>query len=361
MSIFADKSKIPFVEMSFFNKSVLTIVTLFYLVSCNQAVGSNPIEFSETITLVGKEKTIKNVFLKYPFRIRLSDSSLYIMDIHPTDHYCHEFAYPSMTHRRSLAKRGEAPHEFLDAENIRFDKHGSLWVLDANLKKISSFDKGTKSAPQGIFPLDNELIRTLDFDLIDDSTIVVPDYTGMHRLCMLKRDGQIARKLFAIPTSKKETTNHESNIPLAQAWRSFLHYNANHGILAMVTQLGQVLEIYDMNNMRLINVVKGSEPKFRVNGGYAVPTGIMGYSDIHVGREHIFGIFWGRSFKDIKRNTDLTEGGKFIHVFDLKGVPIRKYVLDRHITGFHIDEENNKIIGLDVNSDQPIIEYAYVP
>ena len=47
-------------------------------------------------------------------------------------------------------------------------------------------------------------------------------------------------------------------------------------------------------------------------------------------------------------------------MFDLQGNPVRQYVLDRHITGFYIDEARGRIIGLDVNSDQPIVEYAYM-
>src|SRR5690606_4027178 len=102
-----------------------------------------------------------------------------------------------------------------------------------------------------------------------------------------------------------------------------------------------------------------AEPKFTVNGNYAVPRGIMGYSDVYVGENGIYALFWGQSFDDIKQNPDIKEGGRFIHVFDLSGKPIKKYVLDRYITGFCIDESNRKILALDVNAEQPLIEYSY--
>ena len=34
---------------------------------------------------------------------------------------------------------------------------------------------------------------------------------------------------------------------LAQAWRSFIDYNPDNGILAMATQLGEAIEIYNLN------------------------------------------------------------------------------------------------------------------
>lgn len=334
------------------------ILSLCILVSCTQAVDSKNIIFPETVPLVGVEKVLSSVYLKYPYRVRLDDTSLYVMDIHPADYYCHEFDYPSMEHRHSFAKQGEAPGEFLDAENIRLDTFGNFWVLDANKKKIVNFVGAT--IPQETIPLDEELIRTLDFDLLNDSTFIVPDYTGSYRLHLIDRQGKLIRSLFHIPTASADHS-YNANFPLAQAWRSFIHYHADHGILAMVTQLGQVLEIYDILNERIVNIVKpkGMEPQFVVRENYAVPTGIMGYSDVHIGKEHIYAIFWGRSFDEIKQQQTQVEGGKYIHVFDLQGNPVKQYVLDRHITGFHIDEKNGIIIGLDVNSDQPLIEYTY--
>jgi sugar lactone lactonase YvrE len=103
---------------------------------------------------------ITGVYLKYPFRVRLSDSSLYVMDIHPQDYYCYEFDYPSMKFKRSLIKRGQAPNEFLDAENIRIDNKGGLWLLDANRKKIVNFEHEKPSSPPKTFPLNEDLIRT---------------------------------------------------------------------------------------------------------------------------------------------------------------------------------------------------------
>ena len=39
---------------------------------------------------------------------------------------------------------------------------------------------------------------------------------------------------------------------LAQAWRSFIDYNPRNGILAVATQLGEVLEIYNLKDRRML-------------------------------------------------------------------------------------------------------------
>ena len=256
------------------------------LISCGSAGRADAIEFPETILLKGEEKTISGGYLKYPYRVRLNDTSLFVMDLHPGEYYCHEFSYPSMGHRRSFVKRGEAEHELLDAENIRLDNQGRFWVLDANRKKIACFNAANPFEPQHTILLDDRLIRTLDFDLFEDSTFIVPDYTGMHRLSVVNSGGKITRNLFHIPTAETgQSGKGKGNVPLAQAWRSFLSYNPTHGVVAMATQLGQVLEIYDVRKEQVVNIVRpaGMEPQFVTKANYAVPTGIMGYSDVYVG------------------------------------------------------------------------------
>ncbi|MDD4921194.1 MAG: BF3164 family lipoprotein [Bacteroidales bacterium] len=309
----------------------------------------------EATHLVSDQKTTDGVFLRYPFRIRLDDSTLYIMDLHGSDNYCHRFSYPAIKHQSSFCKRGDGPGELLDAENIRIDSKNRLWTLDANRKKMICI---SGDSVQQEIPLAENLIRTLDFDLYNDSLFIVPDYTGKYRFSIIDHHGNIIKNKDRIPIQEKN--KQISDMALAQAWRSFLNYNPKNNILAMVTQLGEVLEIYDLKGDSTIKVFSGKfgKPIFKYNGGYAIPNGIMGYSDVYVGTNYIYAIFWGHSFEDIKRGTVKVEGGNTIHVFDLKGKPVMKYELDRYITGFCVNEESHKILGLDVNKDQQLVEYV---
>lgn len=315
--------------------------------------------FDEDKELIGKALPIvDSVSLRYPFRIRQKDSSFYVLDLHGYDFYCHKLSYPSMSFIESYAYRGNGPDDFLSVENIRLNKNGDLFLLDANKETIDIYDNNNNQAYKHI-SLSEKLIRSLDFALINDSLFVVTDYTGKCRVNIVDANGNIKKQLFKIPTKKRKHSS-VSDIVLAQAWRSFLDYNPNNGVLGMVTQLGQVIEIYNLKTNKTVNILYGKfgEPEFINQGSFAVPNGIMGYSDVHVGEDKIYAVFWGSSFKDIRKNpTTKIEGGNIIQVFSIEGIPIRQYILDKHITGFSINEENNRLFGLDVNNEEQIIEY----
>jgi hypothetical protein len=327
----------------------------FLLTGCQNSLDFHP-GFEQTTLFSSKQHIVDDVFFRYPFRIRLNDSLLYVMDLHTTDYYCHQFEYPSMKHRRSFARKGNGAGEFLDAENIRINSNGDCWLLDANNAKMTCFSANAVNSLENELKLDRQLIRTLDFDLYQDSLFIVPDYTGEHRFNIISPNGTIKERRGTIPVRKRGSDI--PNVAYAQAWRGFLDHNQENGIMAIATQLGEVIEIYNLPENRLVNVIYGKqgEPEFHYRSGYAIPEGIMGYSDIYVGKENIYALFWGHTFKDITRGTVAIEGGNQIHVFDLEGNPVKQYILDRHITGFCMNEEEDIILGLDVNSDQPIVE-----
>ena len=331
------------------------LLVCFLLAGCQHDLDSHP-GFEQTEFIVSEQRVVDTIFFRYPFRVRLDDSLLYVMDLHATDYYCHQFEYPSMKHRQSFAKKGKGPDDFLDAENIRINSDGNCWLLDANNTKMVCFQTNATNSLEHELKLDSRLVRTLDFDLYQDSLFIVSDYTGEHRFHILDSDGTIKESRGSIPIRKQDADI--PNVVYAQAWRGFLDYNPKNGILAIATQLGEVIEIYNLPENRLVNVVYGKqgEPQFQYSGGYALPNGIMGYSDVYVGKENIYALFWGRTFKEIARDKDNIEGGNQIHVFDLEGNPIKEYILDRYITGFCIDEEKEIVLGLDVNSDQPVVE-----
>lgn len=126
--------------------------------------------------------------------------------------------------------------------------------------------------------------------------------------------------------------------------------------------MGEAIEIYNLSeNTHIVLYGPAGEPKFKASGGESFPTGIMGFSDIKVTKQHIYAVFHGVSFKDKiaarQRGEKLEDGGHYIYVFDLQGNPVRKYTLDRPIYGIDVNEETNTIIATCVNSDNPILEF----
>lgn len=340
----------------------LIVVVLCVLVSCKEADNKyiQYINFPVEKELTAQVISLDTALFRYPFRISIKDSVAIVLDLHNIDNYFHAFSYPDFKHIVSFGRRGEGPDEMLSAETIRFNSLDSIWTVDANKMQINrwSISPSTRIAQRKeIISLDKQLIRALEIACVDDSTFLIPDYTGSNRYSLVGRDGKMIRQGGSIPT---QTDYSDTSLPaMAQAWRSFIGYNPSNGVLAMATQLGEVLEIYHLNDT-ISHVKYGpkSEPQFRISGGYSIPVGIMGFSDIKMTDRYIYVVFHGRTFKELMNQKEpRVDGGKYIYVFDLTGEPVCKYTLDHYIYGINVDEQNGVITAVDVNSDQPILQY----
>lgn len=237
--------------------------------------------------------------------------------------------------------------------------------MDANKSELTELGfalSGDTLLRQEVVKLDKDILRALDFIIYEDSTFIIPDYTGDNRFCQVSSEGKLLRKFGAIPSANEEALAN-SRPALAQAWRSFIDYNPRKGVLVAATQLGEVLEIYNLkDSTHVVCTGPHGEPEFQVAEGYGIPTGIMGFGDVQVTDNAIYAVFQGKSFKDImesaKQGHKLPDGGQYIYVFSLKGEPLRKYVLDHYIHGISVNEQKEIIIATDVNKDEPIIEYS---
>lgn len=318
--------------------------------------------FPNEVAIEGQVISLDTALFRYPFRVAVRDSIVIIMDLHNIDHYFHAFSYPGWKHIVSFGKRGEAPEEMLSAETFQFNSLDSVWALDANRMQISRWSISPvnhTAERQEVINLDKKLVRSLDFYAMD-SCFLIPDYLGEHRFSRVSYQGELIDSEGKIPSEQEYEAN--SMPAVAQAWRSFINYNPNNGILAMVTQLGEAVEIYNLKEKKK-TIIYGpnGEPKFKIGNGIGFPTGIMGFSDVQVTDNYIYAVFHGRKFKDIiaahQKGETPEDGGRFIYVFNLEGKPIKKYTLDHAIYAFDINEETNTMIALEVNNDDPIIQY----
>jgi len=320
------------------------------------------VTFPKERQLEARSIALDTALFRYPFRVKVDGDKVAVMDLHGTDYFIHLFHYTDFRYIASCGRHGDSPTEMLSAENIRWASN-SLWTLDANNSILTRFGfalSGDSLLRDETVRLGKELLRCLDFVLYDDSTFIIPDYSGENRFCWVNRSGCLLRKTGFIPSSNEDALKH-ARPALAQAWRSFIGYNPHNGVLAAVTQLGEVLEIYNLkDSTHVVCMGPGGEPEFSISEGYGIPTGIMGFSDVQVTDSAIYAVFHGHSFKDIKREMQkghVQDGGRYIYVFSLQGKPLRKYILDRYVYGIYVDERRGVIVATDVNSDEPIVEF----
>lgn len=348
-------------------KTFINILLSFvFLAACSGPAPQSKVAvyagFPETRELQGEVIPLDTALFRYPFRIRVQDDRAVLMDLHGEGCFCHVFSYPDFRHLHSFGRRGEAPEEMLSVENVRWNGN-FLWTLDANKSELTRFgfdSSGDSLLRREAVSLDKDILRALDFVMADDSTFIIPDYSGDSRFCRVNRQGRLLHKLGGIPSSNEDALQN-SRPALAQAWRSFIDYNPENGVLAAVTQLGEVLEIYNLqDSTHVVRIGPHGEPEFQVSQGYGIPTGIMGFSDVQVTDRAVYAVFHGRSFKEIAQNARKgihVDGGKYIYVFSLTGEPLRRYVLDHHVCGISVNEREGVILATDVNKDEPVVKY----
>lgn len=334
--------------------SVITVILLFLFVfSCTENNTGRYDVFAETVSVSTVRKDFDGVFMRYPYRVRVHDTSVYIMDLHGDEYFCHEFSYPSLKFIRSFVKRGRGPGELSSMGNIHINGKGKPFILGDYSGKVYAADAEGRLTVIAEMP--DDIAFYPDFVLYNDSTYIIPDYSGKNRFFFADHSGNITRKTGRIPE-----INGNPDIPeaaLGQVWRPFIGYNAQNGILAVAAQFGEVIEIYDLNkDSHIVKTGPGGMPEYRFNGGEAYPTGIKAYSDVFVGDRYIYAVYWGHEFKEIIQRKITWQGGKYIHVFDFEGNPVKRYELDRYITGIHVDEKNGLALGTDINEEQ-LVEF----
>lgn len=185
------------------------LLSLFLFFSCatkEQNEISSYADFPQEKELKGKAVELDTALFRYPFRIRIESDKAIVMDLHGTDYYYHIFQYPGFKYLNSFGRRGDSPEEMLSADNVRCI-NDVIWTLDANnseLGRFVFFSSGDSLLRDEVVLLDKSLLRVLDFVQYDDSTFMIPDYSGDNRFCWVNRKGLLMQKWGAIPTVNEE-------------------------------------------------------------------------------------------------------------------------------------------------------------
>ena len=353
------------------NKVSIAIISLFSVITlgCKQERQSIDTDisfrdFPEIIDLKGEGHVLDDhqAMLRYPFRIRIYDDYLFILDMHNAEEFCHIYDKQTFSHIVSFGKRGEGPQEMLQGQTMLVVSLDSIWTLDPGKRQIVrwSFLPMERRVEQAeVIRLDKQtVISANDLTRYNDTIWFLPDLSGRSRVWHVGHSGKVVAQTGDIPSNQSV---HENGLaPLASAWNAYIHYHPRNDILVAATQLGDVMEIYNLRTGER-KVVRGphDEPVYRTTSqGYAIPTGIMGYSDVQITDRYIYTVFHGRTFKEIAADPIGTEdGGRYIRVFDLEGHPVRCYHLDHAVYGIHVDEKEGFFWATDVNTEEQVVRY----
>ena len=343
---------------------LLGIVTLYAYTRIPPKTEHSEITFPVTEELQGRVISIDSVFFRYPYRLEVRDDRVVIEDLHGPDHFYHLFTFPDFRYLHSFGQRGEGPEEMQTVDDFRWDGQ-TLYALDNIKSELVRWElNGTrdKMLRTERIKLDKATFRALDIVPFLNNSFLIPNYSGDSRFCQVDRNGKLIKKWGEIPTERKDDLQ-KYPYAFGYGWRSFIDYSPNTGTLVAATQFGEVLEIWNVKK-NTHKVLKGKlgEPEFEILPEYAVPAGAVGHNDIQVTNRAIYVIYRGISIKDDmlahQKGKPLPQGGKTIRVFSLEGEPLKEYKLDHSVSGIWVDEQAGKMWALDVNSDEPLVEYS---
>ena len=342
---------------------LLGALTVYALTKTSPNTEYPEITFPVTEELQGRVILLDSVFFRYPYRLEVRGDRVVIEDLHGPDYFYHLFTYPDFHYLHSFGQRGEGPEEMQTVDDFRWDGQ-TLWALDnikSELVRWELNDCRDKMVRSERIKLDKATFRALDIVPYQDNSFLIPNYSGDSRFCQVDRNGKLLKKWGEIPTERKDDLK-KYPYAFGYGWRSFIDYSSKTGTLVAATQLGEVLEVWNVKK-NTHKVLKGKlgEPEFEILPEYAIPAGAVGHNDIQVTDRAIYVIYRGISINEemiaYQKSKPLLIGGKIVRVFSLEGEPLKEYKLDHSVSGIWVDEQAGRMWALDVNSDEPVVEY----
>ena len=343
---------------------LLSVVAFYAFSKKTQELKYSEITFPVKEELQGRVFPIDSVFFRYPYRLEVRNDRAVIEDLHGPDHFYHLFTYPEFRYLHSFGQRGEGPEEMQTVDDF-FWNGQTLWALDnikSELVRWELNDSRDKMNRTERIKLDKATFRALDIVPYQNNSFLIPNYSGDSRFCQVDRNGKLIKKWGEIPTDRKDDLQ-KYPYAFGYGWRSFIDYSPRNGTLVAATQFGEVLEIWNIKK-NTHKVIKGKlgEPKFEIRQDYALPAGAKGHIDAQVTDYAIYVIYRGITMKESmvahQKGKSLPEGGKIVRVFSLDGEPLKEYKLDHSVSGIWVMENEGKMWALDVNSDEPLVEYS---
>lgn len=343
------------------NKIICSFILVFLLLSCKDKGGK--IEEYIPLTEFKEVSLDDSVLLKYPYRVKVCDSVAIILDLHASSgYYIHLFSYPEFEHRMSHIRRGKGPNEFTTL-NTFVVFHDSLHLMDPFTRVQDSYSLKDLLWQEHPFPTmtsyDNTGILTiLNYQKTSDGIVFVEN-GEKRKLVRLRQNGKREETPLQSPDIKIPSEYYPS------LWNSFFAYDEKSNTTAIVTQLGDLLEIVNNDEVKSIEGKGGLPAMVSMGGKYFSVGKIDGYDDVKIYGDYIFALYSGADMEEIDELIDKDEfvpdGSDKLRVFNLNGDLVACFQLSHYATGFDLDMETKKMILLDVNSENQVVIYDASP
>ena len=325
-------------------------------------------EFSKTKPLTGKHAELKKILPLQAYVINIIDSLLIVQDTYKSDFCFYLFNKNTFGLITKTGKKGKGPKEITAPGSFFIKKkQNELWVMDNSDFKLWKFDlKKVLKRKQGYLPeksvkLTGNMKRPImDMEWMPErEQIVISGNYGKNLLSFYSKGGKFMNHL-----GKKHIKNEEE-------WDSFeytkkmslrfdVHPNTSNIALSyryfdrvsIINSQEKTLHITkgEKNMNRNLNDPKGNHLNYgNIKHLYFKPTWIKNYIVVP---------YMGKTVKENLRDPE--EPPRYpdkLRVFNSEGEPVVQYKLNTQISDICYDRENNRVIALDMRSDNPFIIY----
>lgn len=288
-------------------------------------------------------------------RLYLSDSNLYVCNAEPAsgDYFFLRFSIYKKTLPDKYIKFGRGYGQALNAFSSGIHKNKTIWLRDISLNKIMLFDLPTRKniADSILYHEYKTPIFFYSTQLMDSLQLLC---AGAHNTPykIQKMDlvtGNIVSQ-FGVYSPPK-------NIPIfswARSYESAIFLKPSEDKAVLACRYADQIEIFDVRNQKRLIVVKGPEnyepdvTHINIEGNDMIQRNEntrFAFVNGAVNDKYIYLLYSGNQHES-QNKID----GKYIYVYDWKGLPVAKLILDRYISGFAISENNSELYAWDNKS-----------
>lgn len=342
----------------------INLVFTFFLFACDSAQkSSHEKSFTwETIPLEkqlsGKKFLIEE--LKMPGRLLYKENKLVILDDAPSDTFLHVLDGTTLDYLFPSGAIGFGPGEMPSAWSIEsgLDPE-TFWVHSLEGKLYSEYSLNTGTDPRALRQIKqrDDFFLAMGLSWSSDSTLMTFLLDGADKFVEFKTDGT---RLNGYGTWKGMVPGDYEDHAIADLHQGKLMGDPEKGIFVKVSVFRDRLEILDKHKEIIIGV-NGPEnaiPDFRPSGTGVVTSSDhpLAYMDAFLGREHIFGLYSGKTDREIM---ELGRGETDLLVFDFSGEIKALLRLDLPVSDFTVDETSNRIFGITADRDPGVVVFEF--
>jgi len=303
-----------------------------------------------------------------PTFIELRDKVLYIIDRQNKSGQIQGFIIDENDNTEflfSYGKEGNGPGEYFGLKKLEIlDRF--IYTFDISWSIVNKISLDSIIQNPDYIPVSTYLYerpKIHNFELINETTSVVGYYRENPRFRVLKNFTDTLERFHQYPPIENKYNLPETKFVggvRGNLYQAESDYSASSDLLVLSYYNSTLIDIIDFKSRRLIKRLVGNDNNFPPDyvlmsdqRASSLKDSKAGFNEVQITENYIYALYNG---KTIEKNFGDLMTGTAIYKFDLEGNPLVKYNLNPELTSFAVDEENQKIYGVNYY-DNPLVVF----